>query len=211
MRTIALLLLSCACATTTSNQTPKGGPRGLHADEHLVAARQHDEQAFQTARWPDRNAGTDSIMIPWTRSWNPGDHERAAAVHRSKADELHAAYSDACGSRPLAEVSVSPLQRYGVGGWDTQAGVIMYLDVKAGDPEQLLADLKCHRAWMMLSDAGMESCPLDLPGIQVDARGDAEGITLSINIRDPKLVGELHRRAAAELEAGARLRATPAR
>jgi len=211
MRTILLLLL-CACATTTT-PTPKGGPRGLHADEHLAVARHHDEQAAQSARWPDpRSAGPDSITIPWTRSWSAGaDHERAAAIHRSKADELHAMYTDACGPRPLSEVSISPLERYGIGGWNTQAGVILYLDAKAGDPDRLLADLKCHRAWMMLSDAGMESCPLDLPGIQLDARGDADGITVSISIRDPKLVDELHRRAAAELESAARLRASPAR
>jgi len=86
--------------------------------------------------------------------------------------------------------------------WKTSAGVIVYLAADAGPPERLLADLKCHRAWMMLqSAAGMDECPLDLPGLLLDARGDRENITLSIVVRDPALVDELHRRIARELEA----------
>ena len=63
---------------------------------------------------------------------------------------------------------------------------------------------------MMLADTGMDDCTLDLPGIQIDARGDLEGITVSIAIRDPMLAAELHRRAAHELESSARSR-NPAR
>jgi hypothetical protein len=205
MRTLALLMLS-ACATTSP--AAKGGPRGLHADEHLDLARQHDEYRKQSAQWPDvRSPSTAATSVPWTRSWDAdAEHERLAAVHRSRAAELHAAYDEACGARPLAQVSISPLQRHGVSGWNTQTGVIIYLDPSAGPPDRLLADMKCHRAWMMLADAGMDDCPLDLPGIQVDARGDREGIAVSIAIRDPNLVGELHRRAAHELEAAAGLR-----
>jgi hypothetical protein len=71
---------------------------------------------------------------------------------------------------------------------------------------ELLADMKCHRAWMMIAPANMEACPLDLPGIVLDAHGDTNGITVSIVVRDPKLVNELHARATRNLEAGAQLR-----
>ena len=210
MRTLALVLFS-ACAATTAPAV-KGGPRGPHADEHLRLARHYDEQARLDGRWPDASAANASdAALPWTRSWNAGaDDERLAAIHRSKADALHAAYTDACGARPLAEVSLSPVQRYGIGGWNTQTGVVLYLGAYAGAPERLLADLKCHRAWMMLSDADMDDCPLDLPGITLDVRGDNEGITVLIGIGDPKLVDELHRRAAHDLETGARLRSNAA-
>jgi hypothetical protein len=40
----------------------------------------------------------------------------------------------------------------------------------------------------------------------LDARGDTNGITVSIVVRDPKLVTELQRRAAHDLEAAAQLR-----
>ena len=110
-------------------------------------------------------------------------------------------YQQQCGSRPAEDVAVSPLQRFGLGGWPTSMGVIVYLSAAAGTPDQVLADLRCHRAFMMLGPAGMDDCALDLPGIAFDARGDREGITLSIVVKDPALVEELHRRAAHELEA----------
>ena len=206
----AILLSACAASPTPS---PKGGPRGLRASEHLDVARQHEEEATTAWRWPDVvRSGSGSSGVPWFRSWDTGaEHERLAAVHRSKSDELQAQYEDACGTRSTTEVTVSPLQRYGISGWNTSAGVIVYLSPDVGSPDKLLADMQCHRAWMMLAPAGMDDCPLDLPGIQLDARGDREMITVSIVIRDPKLVAELQRRAALDLESGARQRGGPAR
>jgi hypothetical protein len=210
MRTFLAALL-CSCATTSQ---PAGGPRGLHADEHLQAARQHEEAARQSWQWPERPYSDTSVTgAPWVRSWNAGDeHQRLAAAHHSEAAALYAGYDEACANRTMEEISVSPLQRYGLGGWNTSMGVILYLSPNAGPADRLLADMKCHRAWMMLSPVGMENCPLDLPGIQVDVRGDLEGITLSIVVSDPKLVPELQRRAAHELEsAAARTRPSPPR
>jgi hypothetical protein len=59
---------------------------------------------------------------------------------------------------------------------------------------------------MMLTAAGMDDCPLDLPGLVLDAHGEPESPTIPVanTIVDPKLVGELHRRTAHELEKGAR-------
>jgi hypothetical protein len=212
MRNLSLVLLA-ACATT-SPTPPKGGPRGLRASEHRDLARQHGQMASQASRWPDmRGAAPDSANVPWIRSWDTSaESERLAESHRSKAAALEQAYEEACGARPVAEVSVSPLQRYSIGGWPTSTGIILYLDAEAGPPERLLADIKCHRAWMVLAPSGsMEDCPLDLPGIQLDARGDHDGITVSIVVRDPKLVDSLHRRAAHDLETSLQLRRSPAR
>lgn len=209
MRTLAaLLVVIAACAT--SQPTQRGGPRGLRADEHIAAAREHDEISARANRWPDtRSAGPGGVYVPWTRSWDTsGEHARLAAVHRSEAAALHAAYSDACGDRSIAQIAMSPLVRYGLGGWNTSTGVILYLSADAGPPDRLLADLKCHRAWMMLSETAMDDCPLDLPGLVLDAHGEGENatITLAISIDDPELVAELQRRAAHELETGARAR-----
>jgi hypothetical protein len=201
MRALGFALLA-ACATT-STVLPKGGPRGLRASDHLDAAHQHETLASQ--RQVDRASfdAPDANGVVWLRTWDPStDHDRLAAVHRSEAALLQAEYEEACGARPIEEVSISPLQRYGTGAWPTSAGVIVYLDPSAGGPDKLLAEMKCHRAWMMLAPSGMEDCPLDLPGLVLDARGDNEGITVSMIVRDPKLVEELHRRAAHELEVG---------
>ena len=46
----------------------------------------------------------------------------------------------------------------------------------------------------------MDDCPLDLPGLEVSAQGDENGITLTIKVADRRLVTELQRRAAHELE-----------
>ena len=210
MKNHTVMLLALAGCASAPAPSAKGGPRGLHANEHLDLARQHEEAARASWRWPDTRVAPGTVQMPWVRSWDAGaEHERAGAAHRGRAAEIQAEYDEACGARPLDQVSTSPLQRYAVGGWDTSTGVIMYLSADAGMPDQLLADMRCHRAWMMLAPAGMEDCPLDLPGILVDARGDKEGIIVSIVTRNAALVEELHRRAAHELETSLRLRHSP--
>lgn len=122
-------------------------------------------------------------------------------MHRSEAAALEAAYAEACGTRELKKVIGSPLVRHRAGGWNTSTGVIVYLSPLAGTAETLLGDLKCHRAWMMLAPAGgMDNCPLDLPGLHIDARGDEGGITLVVTVSNPKLVFELQRRVAKQAE-----------
>ena len=209
MRRLLLLtpvLVGCAAAPPPE---PKGGPRGLRASEHLESARSHDAAARERQTWPDVRTGPagelrEAVPMPWYRSWDTAaEHERMAATHRAKAAEIQAAFDEACGATPGREAQVSPLQTYGVGGWNTATGVILYLSPDAGPPDKLMAQLRCHRAAMMLAPSGMEDCPLDLPDVALDARGDAGGVTVSISVRDPKLVPELQRRAAHDLEAGA--------
>jgi hypothetical protein len=206
---IAMLLIGCA---TTPRPEPRGGPRGLRANEHLDAAREHDALARERGSWPDTFPPAPGdlrpVAMPWYRSWDTaGEHERLADTHRAKAAAIHAEYDEACRDVQVSDVQISPLERYGIGGWNTTTGVILYLAPEAGPADQLLARMKCHRAAMMLAPSNMEDCPLDLPGIAVDARGEEGGITVSIVVRDPNLVTELQRRAAHDLETAAQLRA----
>ncbi|MEJ7601811.1 MAG: hypothetical protein WKG01_28190 [Kofleriaceae bacterium] len=207
MRALSMLVLA-SCATTSTTVPPAGGPRGLRATEHLDAARQHDQLSTRSWTWPDAmTPGPDRSGVSWVRTWDTAEeHEQLTVAHRSKAAELQTAYEQACGTRPLAEVSVSPLLRFANGGWNTAHGVILYLAPEAGPADRFLQGLECHRAWMMLAPAAMDDCLLDLPGLQVDARADDSGITVSISVRDPKLVSELHRRAAHDLESSEQLR-----
>jgi hypothetical protein len=208
---LALIATLSACATAPHVE-PKGGPRGLRATEHVAAASLHEQRANQTTapreRRPDvMMVAPETVPVPWTRSWEPGmEDERLAADHRARAARLLGDYEAACGQRSELEVRMSPLVKYGVGGWPTSNGVILYLAPEAGQPDKLLAELECHRAWMMLAPADMDDCPLDLPGLMVDAHGEEGGITVSISVRDPKLVDELHRRATVELESASRIR-----
>ena len=203
-----LVVTSCATAPTPVAQP---GARGLHANEHLDVARTQDDIGTQATRLRD-DSGPGGMGLHWVRAWDTGaEHDRIARIHRSQAAQLEAAYAEACGDRPLGAVSISPLQRFAIGGWNTATGVSIFLSSTAGDPDRLLADLKCHRAWMMLAPAGMETCPLDLPGLVLDAKGDTDGISVSLTVRDLKLVPELQRRAAHDLEMGVTLKARRAR
>ncbi len=213
MRT-SLLLLLAACATTPPPKPQPVGSRGLRASEHLDAARDQDELARQQASWPDTRLDdgtgrTDQLLIgtPWRRSWDTAaDHERMAALHRSEAAQIHDEFEAACAGRAQNEITVSPLVRYGVGGSPLPEGVTVYLAPEAGNPDKLMADMRCHRAWMMLQPAAnMDDCPLDLAGLTVEANGAKEGVSVNLRVKDPALVPELRRRAAHDLEQGAEL------
>lgn len=194
---LVLALSSCATAPTPA---AKPGPRGLHANEHLDVAKSHEDLATQATRWPD-DSGPGGMSLHWVRAWDTGaEHERIARIHRSKAAQLEAAYAEACGDRPISVVSVSPLQRYGISATNTATGVELLLSPQAGGPDRLLADMKCHRAWMMLAPANMEACPLDLPGLVVDAHDAGDTISVTLSVRDAQLVPDLQRRAAHDLE-----------
>jgi hypothetical protein len=210
----ASAIVAAAACVSAPRSDPRGGPRGLHASEHLAIAHAHDAEAGRSAAWPEMRpdaTGTapDVSGVPWLRSWDStAEHERIAAAHRGRADAMQLEYEEACGTRSREDIARSPLERYGLGGWPTSTGVIVYLSPAAGPPDHLLSELRCHRAWMMLAPAmEMDACPLDLPGLVLDARGDDSGVTLSITVHDLKLVDELHRRAALELEVAARTRA----
>jgi hypothetical protein len=217
LRLVTCALLLAACGPQPTVVAPRGGPRGLHGNEHLSVANQHDELARQDSSFPEvRERGPGSLdngatAMPWLRSWNvAGDHARMAQIHRGEAAAIQAEFDEACASRTAADIAISPLERYGLSGSNIENGVVMYLAVTAGPPEKLLADMRCHRAWMLMSPpAGMENCPLDLPGIAVEAKGDREGISVTIVESNPSMVAELQRRAAHDLETAARLRTKP--
>jgi hypothetical protein len=57
-----------------------------------------------------------------------------------------------------------------------------------------------------VAKGGPRGLRADLHDIAVDARGDKEGIIVSIVTRDASLVQELQRRAAHDLESGAKMR-----
>jgi hypothetical protein len=212
MRRMSLLLVAlAACSQTVPHKPTARTSRGLRADEHLDAAREHARRADELARWPEaRRNDVGQFDDPntglWYRAWDQSeDHRRLAATHRGAAAQLHVAYEQACENIAPELARISPLQRYGHGGMDVVDGVVVFMPGDAVTANRLLAELRCHRAWMMLqSNSGMELCPLDLPGLRVQAHGDATGISVELHVPDPALVPELQRRTARDLEAAAR-------
>lgn len=216
MRTSLAVVLLVACTPAITTPPPaRPGSRGLRASEHVEAAREHDRRAKELARWPDsRSSDTGRFDDPntglWYRAWDTADtHEGLATSHRSEAAHLQAAYDEACPAG-ADEAAISPLQHYGVGGAPTRDGILVFLAPSAGPPDRLMAAMRCHRAWMMLGQRGgrdsMDDCPLDLAGVQVEAQGDVSGITVELKVRDLKLVPELQRRIARDLEIAAQRR-----
>jgi hypothetical protein len=205
-----LLMLTIAACASAPPPKPQPASRGLRADQHLDEARAHAQRAEELARWPQtRDSDVGSFDEPntglWYRAFDQArDHRRLAAIHHGTAAQLQAEFDEACANVALERVRVSPLQRFGVGGMPTDNGVVIFLGPEAGPPDQLMAEMRCHRAWMMLSEAGMEQCPLDLPDLQVTAHGDRRGASVEIKVKDRALVPELQRRAAHELEVAAR-------
>jgi len=208
MQRLLLLCLVTACAASSVHERP--GPRGLRADQHLAIADRENERANELTHWPDpRAAGPGaetadrSVAGNWYGSWDTSaEHQRLALAHRSAAAQLEDDYARSCGDSPAEAASVSPLQRFGMGGSPIPGGTLVLLSTEAGPPDRLLAALRCHRAWMMLGRSDMDDCPLDLAGLQVNARGDEHGIELTLTVSDPRLVDELRRRTAHDLESG---------
>lgn len=202
-----LLLALVACSQTVPAKPTARTSRGLRADQHLDAAREHARRADELSRWPDARRNDvgrydDPNSGLWYRAWDQAKDQRDfAAAHRSAAAELQAAYDDACANVAPESIRVSPLTRFGTGGMPADDGVVIFLSSDAGPADRLLAELRCHRAWMMLSaNTGMEACPLDLPGLRIEAHGDPTGISVELHVRDSALVPELRQRAAHELE-----------
>ncbi|MFT3698643.1 MAG: hypothetical protein QM831_36190 [Kofleriaceae bacterium] len=196
-----LTLFGCAGPTTESSSSPRG-PR---ADEHLAAARREDARANELVQWPQPTfgnpAGQDQPQFVWSGSWDTvQEHHRHAEEHRTAAARLEAEYEDACRDTPAEQVMTSPLQRYGIGGSATATGALVLLAPEAGPPERLLTAMRCHRAWMMLGRTDMDDCPLDVPGLRVTAKGQANEIQLELSVDDKKWIPELQRRAAHDLE-----------
>jgi len=215
MRSLLMLLLTACGPTTTTTarrERPTSldpGSRGMRSDAHTDAARDHARRAEELARWPTaRTNDTGRFDDPrtglWYRAWDTtADHARLADVHRSAATRLQAEFDDACRAAELDDVSVSPLQQYGAGGTPVDDGALVFLSPAAGSGDRLVAAMRCHRASMMLGERGMDDCPLDLDGIQLQTYGDASGVTVEIKVRDVRLVPELQRRVARDLEIAA--------
>ena len=203
MQRSIFLALVAACATTTTAPSRPKTSRGPRVEDHLDAADQHARRAAELRRWPEAqrtNGFTDPASGLWYRAWDTArENDQLAATHRGEAARLHAQYDDACAGIAPERQRLSPLVRLGEGSMTTSDGVVIFLraDITSA---QLLAEVRCHRAWMMLAESGMDTCPLDLPGIRVAAQGDATGISVEISVTDPLLVPELQRRAAHDLE-----------
>jgi hypothetical protein len=210
MRELSLIAIA-GCVGCVSTADPPGGPRGLRVDEHLEVAHNNDVIAADHRTWP-----APTVMTPGELDAMPKVipfpiypsivHEEVAGLHRSEAAVLMADYQTACGQRSIAEVTVSPLDRFQIGGYETDRGVVVLLDAAAGKSDEVVQLMECHRAWLMLDARSTDDNddPLDVPDLFIEARADREAIAVSLTPSDPEWIPELQRRVAARHEARGR-------
>lgn len=188
--------VSFLIACGSSAKPPPEPPRDLHATEHREAAEAHAARAAELARLTDALGGptrrnADPVNALWVRSI---EEESAAGEHIREAERIETDAAAACAGMSEAQKQRSPIQRFAIGWLRTPEGVVVLLPTTAGEPDQLVAELRCHRAWMQLGNAPADKCPLDLGGVDIVAYGDRRGISVELTLRDHSQIAELQRR-----------------
>jgi hypothetical protein len=171
-----LTVLVAGCAATVDVNDRKPEPRPV----------EHVEVAPAEAR-------------PWHRSWE-ADAERARLAKIADVRELEAEYVAACGRGVPYQVTGSPLLRHRMTSHETPDGVVIELSPNAGSAERLLDDLRCHLVGIVMAPFGVDDSPFDVPGLRIDARGDASGVTVAVTTNDRDQVAELQRRLREQVD-----------
>ncbi len=175
---------------------PPEAPRDPHATEHREAAEAHAARAAELARLTDALGGPtdrieDAVNGLWMRSLA---EERAASEHVAEAERIEHDAAVACEGMTDEQKRRSPIQRFAIAWLPKPEGIVVLLPTSAGAPDQLVAELRCHRAWMQLGQAPGDQCPLDLGGVDLVVYGDRHGISVELTPRDHAQVPELQRR-----------------
>lgn len=139
--------------------------------------------ACATSQIPDDSLGSAIHVPTWFRTWDTSIADKTID----------------CAAQPIPHSEVSPLVRFRTGTVNTRTGVVIYLSTLADPPDQLLIALRCHRAWMLRAPH-MDDCPLDLPNLTVEARGDDTHVAIWVTARDPRMVAEVQRRVERSVE-----------
>lgn len=191
---ISVLALAAAPSCVGPRRTGAGvGPDQMSAAGHREAAHRSDEIARQGPYLTRRS------WAPWTYSWDAGtEHLAERDAHLAAAELLVARYREACGDLPIAAQSSSPLARHARAVTATDGGVMLAIDPVIGSPEDLLAAIRCHRAWLALADRPgptEDIIALDHLHYAVELRDEA--LWLSVTTTTPGELDELRRRAEA--------------
>jgi hypothetical protein len=172
-------------------------PDDMTADEHRVSARRHDEIGRQGPYLRGR------AWAPWTYSWDPAtEHLAERDAHLAAAETLETRYRKACADVPVGAESGSPLSGRAISASPIDGGVLLLLDPAAGPPDQVLAEIRCHRAWLVLEDRpGLADDVVALDHVRYSAQVRDEAIELRVTARSKDQVEELRRRASAAVPA----------
>lgn len=205
----ALILITAACGAAS----PGTRPADMTASQHLAAASEHSQQITGTRAhggfiggypgWAYYGYRGFGYSYPWHYTWDPDEEHRAlAAAHRDAAEQLKLQYETACAAVPRALEASSLLDAFVSGGSPLDRGVVFHLSEQAGPPELVLAQLRCHRAWLQLSPtAEAADSPLLVEGVTWTTHAPASaGVEVMATAKDERSAAELRRRAALVIE-----------
>lgn len=200
---VALVALAgCAGPNATRVGTQ---PDEMTAEQHRAAAREHGQFARQGPYLRGR------AWAPWTYSWDPGtDHLVVRDAHLAAAEVLEARYREACGELPIDAESRSPLARYSLSASSIDDGVLVVVDPQAGDPAQILASIRCHRAWLVRGGRpGNVEDLVALDDLQYQVAVRDEIVELRVTASNPDDLVELRRRAGFAVTSSAQVQPSP--
>lgn len=191
-----VLAVTAACAGPRATGAGTR-PDDMTADEHRASARRHDEIGRQGPYLRGR------AWAPWTYSWDPAtEHLAERDAHVVAAETIETRYRQACADVPVDVESRSPLSGRAVSASPIDDGVLLVLDPAAGPPDQVLAEIRCHRAWLVLEDRSeLSGDVVALDHVRYSAQVRDETIELRITTASSDEVEELRRRASAAVAA----------
>ena len=138
-----------------------------------------------------------------TREYNPtamhlthaADHEQRTREHLEAARALEHFEEEQCQAFPPETRVVCPLLGQVDALEDVSGGVRLQLGEEV-NVNAAVAHMLCHQAFARTrGNAGMDECPLYLPGVRVERIGRSR----SVELTDPEDVDELRRRARTHL------------
>lgn len=207
---VVLALGFAACATEKSGTRPDD----MMASQHLAASAEHSRAVTGRSQAPYYGWygyghgpgygywGHGYASYPWYYSWDPdAEHRALADAHRDAADQLKLRYETACAPVPKELHASSPLDAFATSTAPIERGVVFRLSPQAGDPEVVLAVLRCHRAWLALSPTDeAPTSPLMIENVSWMTHGDGPAVEVMATTDDTAARAELVRRAALLIE-----------
>lgn len=215
---IVTSLAVAACGAARSQTRPDD----MTAREHRDASSRHEREGLRApyVRGSYFNRGLSSYgphgsswsnnWYPWSYSWNSGaDHLEESDDHLAAAETLEKRYRDACALVSHDAESGSPLDRFAVAAEPLPSGVRVRATREAGPPDLMLAELRCHHAWLSIElRPGSENDVSSLAGVDYRVEAAQDEVIVTLTASDPATVAELQRRATLAVERASK-EATP--
>lgn len=206
---VSLALLVGACAQSEGAQ-----PDDMSVEAHRHEAQKHERLSAEHAAEYDpqatasreRTVGNPSEQIYATETYNPTAHHRTTAKRHAEHAEQHRHAAQAlvqfeeahCAKFPEQTRAQCPLMGQVTAVEDIAGGA--RLTLAAGVPLQAMVDhMECHFAFARTEGyQGMQSCPLYLEAVSVEAEPATHSVRLTTTEADA--VQPLRERSRAHLE-----------